>query len=606
MKDIHQVLHQHWGFTSFRPMQEEVVRSVLNGEDTLALLPTGGGKSLCFQVPALAMGKLCLVVSPLIALMRDQVGRLRRQGIKARAVVSGMSHVEIVNALDSAAAGQLAFLYVSPERLRSDQFLGRLPRLPLGLIAVDEAHCISQWGHDFRPAYRTLAELRAVVPHVPVIALTASATEHVAQDIMAQLAFARPKIIRGSFERPELVLWLSRGEDKQGRLLRILKHVQGTALVYMRDRKGTTRIAQFLQHHGLDAAAYHAGMETAERTRIQKEWTEGNLRIVVATNAFGMGIDKADVRCVVHMEAPPDLESYYQEAGRCGRDGREAYAFLLVAPGDEARLRERILASLPEEPVVRRVYQAFADAHGIALGSGLLETYPVDLHELARRCALPAATVQHALKTLELDGRIALSDGLRTPSRVFFTTMHSTVYQLRVSNPRLGPLVEAMLRLHGGLFEEPAVVDEMRIARVLDWHVDSVYERLQELQRMQVLSYRRRSDAPTLTLLQPREDAATLRLDPVALQERRERALQRMEAMARYMNNTEECRQQLLLAYFNERMEQPCGTCDSCRSRAQATGGTAAAPLPEDDVELLRWQFDEHGNQESGRPGTQA
>ncbi|MBK6369629.1 MAG: ATP-dependent DNA helicase RecQ [Flavobacteriales bacterium] len=400
-QDIHAVLERVWGYTQFRPKQEEIIRSVLAGKDTMALLPTGGGKSICFQVPALAMGRMCLVISPLIALMKDQVSRLKKQGVAARAIVSSMRPEEIDNALESAALGKYAFLYVSPERLASELFKARLPRLPLGLIAVDEAHCISQWGYDFRPAYLNIAEVRIVRPDVPVIALTASATPQVAADIMQRLAFAKPTLIRGSFYRPELTLWLSRSEDKQGRLLRIFHHVPGTAIVYVRDRRSTIRIANFLSQHGISAAGYHAGLPPEERDRIQQEWTSGQVRCIVATNAFGMGIDKADVRAVVHMEPPADLESYYQEAGRAGRDGRSSYAFLLTGPGDVERMEERLLASFPALEHVRKVYQAFANLHGIALGSGLLQAYAVELQELVTRTKLPPLTITHSLKALE-------------------------------------------------------------------------------------------------------------------------------------------------------------------------------------------------------------
>ncbi len=595
-------------------MQEEVVNCALEGRDTLALLPTGGGKSLCFQVPALAMGKLCLVVSPLIALMRDQVGRLRKQGVAARAIISGMTHAEIENALDSALAGKLAFLYVSPERLGTDHFLGRLPRMPLGLIAVDEAHCISQWGYDFRPSYLKISELRELVPKVPVLALTASATAVVAQDIMQRLAFRAPHMVRGSFHRPELVLWVSKGEDKQGRLLRILKNVEGTALVYMRERKGTMRIAHFLKHHGFDAEAYHAGMSGEDRDRIQKAWTSGATRIVVATNAFGMGIDKADVRAVVHMDLPPDLESYYQEAGRGGRDGQRSFAFLLIAPGDEERLREKVDRSFPPLQEVRRVYQAFADLHGIATGSGMLETYAMDLRAIADRTALPLSTVSHALKALELDGKLTLSEGVRSPSRVLITSPPATIYHMRVSDPRLGPLLEALLRLHGGLYEEPALIDEMQLARMNDWHVDTIGKRLDELDRMRVLSYKRRSDMPTATLLQPREDANALKLDPVALKDRRQRAMERMEAMIGYFNSDRDCRSELLLSYFDEPMRERCGQCDACKSttpRYTQSAGNSHLDDPLDEYgasgDLVRWERDEFGRiKEDGSVNEQA
>lgn len=601
--DIHEVLQRVWGYGSFRPQQEAIIRSVLAGKDTLALLPTGGGKSLCFQVPALATGKLCLVVSPLIALMKDQVGRLRKLGIPAKAIISTMSRVEIENALESAAVGKLSFLYVSPERLGSDLFLARLPRLPLGLIAVDEAHCISQWGYDFRPAYLRINKLRELRPELPVIALTASATPEVAADIMEKLAFREPNRITGSFQRPELSLWVSHGEDKHGRLLKVLRNVPGTAIVYVRERRSTTRIANLLGQHGISAAAYNAGIPAEERDRIQQQWTEGAIRCMVATNAFGMGIDKADVRCVVHLEPPSDLESYYQEAGRAGRDGVNSFAFLLTGPGDERKLRERLEASFPSLAHVRSVYQSFADLHSIAMGSALMESYPVDLRALADRSGLPPVTVSHALKALELDGRIALSDGVRSPSRVLFIAQHNVIYQMRVGDQRHGPLIEALLRMHGGIYEEPVIIDEVRIARALEWQASTVIQRLNELQTMKVLSYRQRSDAPSLTYLQPRSDASRLVLDPTALSLRKERAHARLNALLDFVNGTEGCRAGQLVGYFGELLTTTCGTCDLCRARTfkgTPEAGDASSvdePLgPERDaLSDLRWIVDEAG-----------
>ncbi len=580
-------------------MQEQVIASVLEGRDTLALLPTGGGKSLCFQVPAIAGGKLCLVISPLIALMRDQVARLRERSIPARAIISGMTQAEIENALDSALAGKLSFLYVSPERLGTDHFLGRLPRLPLGLIAVDEAHCISQWGYDFRPSYLKIHEIRMQRPEVPVIALTASATKRVAQDIMEKLSFSSPNVIRSGFQRKELVFWVSRGEDKQGRLLRILRNVPGTALVYLRDRKGTMRIAHFLKHHGLDAEAYHAGMAAEDRDRIQKAWTTGATRIVVATNAFGMGIDKPDVRTVIHMDLPPDLESYYQEAGRGGRDGDTAHAFLLIADGDRERALEKLEASFPPLTDVRRVYQAFADMNGIAIGSGSMENYPVDLRAIADRTGLPIGIVGSALKALELDGRIALSEGVRSPSRALITTTTDTIYRLRVGDPRLGPLLESLLRSYGGMFEEPSIIDEKQLARMNAWQVTTVIERLKELDRMKVISYRKSSDSPSITLLVPRADTQRLQLDPVALKDRKERATARQEAMIGYVESSTVCRSRSLLAYFDEPDPQDCGQCDVCRRNTAnrqndpiATIANTGSP----EMDMMRWRMDEEAD----------
>lgn len=599
--DIHAVLQRYWGYGSFRPVQEEVVRAVMAGKDTLALLPTGGGKSLCFQVPALAMGRMCLVVSPLIALMKDQVKRLRDMGIAARAITSDLGHREIDNVLENAALGKVPLLYTSPERLGSDMFQARFPRMPLGLIAVDEAHCISQWGHDFRPAYLKLHELRAHMPEVPVLALTASATNTVANDIMERLAFRAPHIVRGRFHRPELVFWVSKGEDKHGRLLKVLRNIEGPSIVYVRRRRAAVQAAQFLRHHGISTEAYHAGLPHAERDGIQQAWTDGQVRCVAATNAFGMGIDKADVRSVVHLDLPPDLESYYQEAGRGGRDGNNAHAFLLVGPGDEQELRDRVEASFPPLAVVRRVYQAFADTHAIALGSALLADYPLDLHALALRTALPFASVAHALKVLELDGRIALSEGVRTPSRVFLTAGQGTIYRMRVNDTRSGPLIEALLRLYGGLYEEPAVVDEARLAKLIGWTEQRTVMGLKELDRLGVLSYRARTDAPRITLLQPRLDAARLNIDPAALAQREQRARDRMEAMLDFIG-TDMCRVRNMLAYFDAPDPGDCGRCDTCRSRASSYREVGASPLlmeplndPNGSIARQRWTADEEG-----------
>lgn len=583
-RDIHQVLETVWGYKQFRPMQEQVIRSVLAGRDTLALMPTGGGKSLCFQVPALAMGRLCIVVSPLIALMKDQAERLRKLGVRAMAVTSGMSPMEIDNALESAVNGKVELLYVSPERLGSELFKARLPQMRAGLIAVDEAHCISQWGFDFRPAYRLIAAVREVHPAVPVLALTASATPAVAEDIMRCLAFRAPNLVQGSFLRPELTFWVNHGEDKLGRLLRIANKVPGSGIVYLRDRRGTVRTAQFLKHHGIPAEAYHAGLSMEERDNVQKQWTMGTIRYVAATNAFGMGIDKADVRCVVHLEPPPDMESYYQEAGRAGRDGRPAYAFLLAHPSDERKMHEKFEASFPSLAEVRRVYQALADQHQVALGAGLFEAYGLDLAKLAARTTLPVAKVHSALKALELDGTLALSDGARTPSRVMMRASGDDVHHLRIADQRRGPVLEALLRMYGGLFEEPSIIDEERIAQQTARSVVQVRQLLRELERDHVLFYHPRSDAPQVTLLVPRRDAQTLTLDPQALQLRKQRARDRLEAMARYAFHDEGCRAQAVMRYFGQALPDRCGRCDNCKALERADR-TAEPPA--------RWLVDE-------------
>lgn len=592
---IRTILKRYWGFDQFRPSQGEIILRVLKGEDVLALLPTGGGKSLCYQVPALSMGRLCLVVSPLISLMKDQVQRLRSLGIEARAISADMRREEIDNVLERAACGKLAFLYVSPERLSSDAFLGRLDRMGIGLLAVDEAHCISQWGHDFRPAYRRLKEMRARLPGVPVLALTASATEEVAADIMDELAFRDKRLIRGSFARPELALWVSHGEDVMGRLLRIMDHVPGTSIVYVRNRRETVRIARFLETHGIKAHAYHAGMDHALRDSIQQQWSEGVIRCAVATNAFGMGIDKADVRSVVHLEPPPDLESYYQEAGRAGRDGRRAHAFLLLAPGYGERAFEKAASGFPQLDEVRRTYQAFADMHRIALGAGQGQSYTLDLGALAQQAGLPASTVHSVLKTLELDGRIALSEGVHVPSRVFITADAGTIHHHRVAHDRDGRLLEALLRLHGGLFEEAVNIDEARVGRLIGRTANDVAKHMRQLERLGLLIYRQRTNEPLVTLLVPRSDAAQLRPEPAALEHRRQRAMNRCAAMLAYCAE-EGCRAIHLMRYFGADDTSPCGTCDRCmaRDRAHKAHQPAAerlAALPPD----LRWELDQEG-----------
>ncbi|MBL7963334.1 MAG: RecQ family ATP-dependent DNA helicase [Flavobacteriales bacterium] len=589
MKDIHAVLRDTWGHADFRPLQERVIRSVLEGRDTLALLPTGGGKSLCFQVPALAMERMCLVVSPLIALMKDQVERLREKGILAVSITSGMSRTEVDHALESCAAGKRAFLYVSPERLQTDLFRARLAHLPIGLIAVDEAHCISQWGYDFRPSYLRITTLRETFPQVPIVALTATATPEVAGDIMEKLAFRAPNLLRGDFARPELTWWVTHGEDRSGRLLRLAQRTTGTAIVYVRERKSTVRVADLLRHHGFTAAPYHAGLDHAERDRVQKAWSSDAVRFVVATTAFGMGIDKADVRLVVHWTPPQDIESYYQEAGRAGRDRLPALAVLLNAPGDAERLLEKAEASFPPLADVRRVYQAFADLHRIALGSGAHEAYRLDLQELARRTDLPVVQVANAMKALELDGLVALSEGVHDPSRAIITAPHRTVYDIRVRDQRLGPLVEVLLRMHGGLFEEPVRIDEERAAQHLKWSVDRVRKALHELHRMGVLHYRERTDDPLVTLLCPRLDATRILLSPEALADRLSRARTRARTMCDYLNLGAGCRERHLRTYFGDADGADCGRCDLCRARATATapdGSMVSEPL------AARWAAD--------------
>lgn len=591
-RDIHAVLKKHWGYTAFRTLQEPVINAVLNDRDVLVLFPTGGGKSLCYQVPAIAKGGLCIVISPLIALMKDQVSHARAHGISARAVMSGMARHEVESTLEEAALGHLSLLYVAPERIASDLFRARLPRMPVSLIAVDEAHCVSQWGYDFRPSYMGIPELREVFPEVPIIALTATATMEVVRDIQTRLGLRENNVFRAPFTRPELTFWTSYGEDKLGRLFRIMEAMPGSGIIYVRDRRGTQDLVRTLQAKGIHAAAYHAGLPHKEREQVQNAWLSGVLRYVVATNAFGMGINKPDVRCVIHMAPPPDLESYYQEAGRAGRDGKPAYAFLLLDDGDPQRMLDRVRGSFPSIDQVRRTYQAFADSHHIALGTGQFESYALDLRDLARRAELAPVSALNALKALELDGSIALSEGIHTPSRAHLKCDARTVHSIRVNDAVRGPLLEALLRLYGGLFDGPASIDEEHLSQVLQWSVDQVRKRLLELRRMDVLTYQARSDSPLVTLLLPRRDAQRLTLDPKALADRETRALRRANAMIDYCSMDERCRETHLLRYFGEDVTLPCGRCDRC-ARRNTPGRTPGPMIEAADGDLLRWEADQ-------------
>jgi ATP-dependent DNA helicase RecQ len=570
------LLRQHWGHAQFRPGQEEIINAVLVGRDALALLPTGGGKSICFQVPALARPGICIVVSPLIALMRDQVENLRKRGLKAEAVYAGMSHQEIDQTLDNCVySKEIKFLYVSPERLLTDLFRARLARMNVGLLAIDEAHCLSQWGYDFRPPYLRIAELRALLPAtVPCIALTATATGQVRQDIVEKLSF-RPGygIFTQSFARPKLSYSVLQTEDKLRRLLEVLRGIgpSKTGIVYARTRRQAEDTAAWLVQQKLPAAAYHAGLPAEQRTRVQQAWLTDKTRIIVATNAFGMGIDKPDVRVVAHLDAPATLEAYYQEAGRAGRDGLYAFAVLLSGPADADGLRRQATLSHPPPDVVRRVYQALANYSRTAVGGGELVAFDFDLGLFAETYRLKAVDAHHALKMLEQQGFVQVTEAVNQPARVQLISNQQDLYQFQVANAQHDLLIKALLRMYGGeLFVGFQAISEGALSRHLRQSTTDVVRQLRYLHTANVLHYQPRRELPQAMFTTPRYDAPQLPLDERRLRAARQLTEQQTAAVIEYAASTTRCRQQLLLDYFAEPDAPVCGVCDICLARKKA------------------------------------
>ena len=559
------VLKQVFGYQDFRPLQEEIVLSVADGRDTLALLPTGGGKSICFQVPALMMEGICLVVSPLIALMKDQVDNLKRKGVKAVAIYSGMRQREIDTLLDNCVYGDIKFLYVSPERLKTELFLARFRRMPVSLIAVDEAHCISQWGYDFRPPYLEIAALREIHPKVPFIALTASATLEVRQDIIDKLSLSTPNVFIQSFTRPNLSFVVRQAENKFEKALDILRKVPGTAIIYARNRKGTKEIADQLNQLKISATYYHAGLSPELRVQRQTEWIGSKVRVMVATNAFGMGIDKPDVRVVIHTDLPENLENYYQEAGRAGRDGKKAYAVLIAQPFDLISLKERAEKAYTPTDWIKKVYQCLAKNYRLAVGSSQMSSFDFDMHAFTQTYDLDPLLTYNAMKVMEEESLLLLSESIHSPSTLHILVNPTQLYEIQVKYAQLDPLIKLLLRMHGGeLFAVYVKIQEARLAKSLSIPEADLVRLLRQLDEMEVVAYHPRKDTPQVTFLTPRYDAGKLPLDQQRIQRRRALAISKAKAMVDYVENNRRCRNLQVLDYFGEESELPCGTCDVC------------------------------------------
>ncbi len=565
-----ETLKKYWGYERFRPMQEEIISEALAGRDVLAVLPTGGGKSVCFQVPALMRKGICIVVTPLIALMKDQVQNLRDRGIGALAVHAGMTRREIDYTLDNAIYGDYKFLYVSPERLRTELFRVRLLKMDVSLLAVDEAHCISQWGYDFRPDYLEIAAIRQLLgPAVPVMALTATATPQVAADIMDKLGFKKPNLLTGDFARPNLSYIFRETDDKMGRLLKVCRGVKGSGIVYVARRKSAEDLAAFLRAQGESAECYHAGLPRESRARIQDAWKSGETRIIVSTNAFGMGIDKPDVRFVCHFDMPDSLEAYFQEAGRAGRDGQDAFAVLLWNRTDVRRLRQTVRTTYPPLETIRDIYQKVFIWLGFAYEEGKDASAKFELEKFAQRFRLHARTAYYAIKYLETAGYWTLTETLQIPAKIQFTVSRDELYRVQLGNDDTDAFVKLLLRMYTGLFTEYVPIDEEKIARAGRFAPAVVVEKLRSLSRRQILKYIPAIHAPMLNLHYERLDDRNLRLPQSEYDERVARRSGRLEALVNLVENDQECRCLQMYRYFGQEGGQPCGRCDVCARTAR-------------------------------------
>ncbi len=561
MKDIHAILKAYWGHPDFRPLQEEIIHAIMRGEDSLALLPTGGGKSICFQVPAMAMDGLCLVISPLIALMKDQVENLQQREIPALAIYSGMSHRAIDVELDNCIKGKYKFLYCSPERLKTELFRARLPQMNINFIAIDEAHCISQWGYDFRPEYLQIAETKKLL-NKSVIALTATATERVVEDIQKRLEFKKPQVFQKSFERRNLAYVVLHEEQKQDRMLSIAKSIKGSGIVYARNRRLCRDLSEYLWQHQVSADYYHAGLKQSDRDRKQEQWISGKTKVMVATNAFGMGIDKSDVRFVIHYELPDSLEGYYQEAGRAGRDELKAYCVALYREQDKHEAYQQWEQNFPDHATCDRIYQLLCSYLKIPLHAGEGISYDFDLGHFSKHSGENGPGIMAALRLMELEGALKLSDAMHQPSRIMMRVDHTQLYDFEIRNNSVAPLIKLLLRSYGGLFDQFVNIKEAYLAQQLRTTEEEIIKVLLKFQEIGLLHYEVRKDHPQITFLRAREDK--LFLDREKIKFRQDLSKTKLDAVFLYAELKEGCRSRQLLSYFDEREAPRCGHCDLC------------------------------------------
>ncbi len=558
------VLKQYWGFDGFRAMQDQIVHSIGEGKDTLGLMPTGGGKSITFQVPALVKEGVCLVVTPLVALMKDQVANLKKRGIKAVAVYAGLSREEINIAYDNCIFGDYKFLYLSPERLSTSLFLEKLEHFKVSMIVVDEAHCISQWGYDFRPSYLKIAELREELPDVPILALTATATAQTVDDIQERLFFKEKNVIKKGFERDNLAYIVRETEDKLNQLVKIVKAIDGCTVVFVRNRKKTKEYTVWLRENGITAHNYHAGLTQESKDLRQKEWMEDKVQVIVCTNAFGMGIDKPDVRLVVHMDCPDSIEAYFQEAGRAGRDGKKAYAVMLWSNADKTRLKKNVTVSFPEKEVIFRVYDALGNFFQLASGHGEDLVYDFDMVAFCSAYHFNLLTVFNSLKILQRAGYIEYEEESNNPSRVHFLAHKTDLYRFQVENENFDGFIKLLLRSYTGFFTEYVVINEQQLAKRANADVKLVYQYLNKLNHLKIIRYIPQKRTPLIRYLQPREEVRYMKLADEVYKDRKKDMEFRVTSMIDYCDYTHICRSRFLLNYFGQKDARDCGVCDVC------------------------------------------